>query len=660
MRRFLPQKNYYPNFYAIMNRRFFSSMFGNNTTSSARRLAMLKVADIHNAEFTGNFLHDEISTLKTALEKYEVTYYDLLGVNQLLDDDAFTSKLKQQYRRLILRFHPDVAADSQKIKTNEEIFKCIDHGYRILVERQKRNEYDSRLAENKHCGSEKVCNTDTTVAAAARCWWNEVDTDKVNIALFLQHWTNIQSLVFDVSEYHEMACHIGNTTSTTTTNSDAGMYANALIQTINVSAKMLKTLSQCVTDDFQIRQFNQIVQNNNYRAHACYAYMTGKGLDHFPAWAGIDCAQSVFQRLLRVYSHNTNLYGAAKESDTELTFGGGFWGGFFNLPSGTAPSFKQNIVEPLLQIHKDILKLLKTIISKCSHTELMQLFSVFMITDLKCEPDFATQAEKSDVVKALHRLSMGQLLNEKHANELFLKVIKYFDYNVIYLFYDLINNVRLDEINVSRALLDAANNGNVDVILRCGNLPISVLYEVARQASNPAFLYQLSNLDRCDDILRKIIIGNMCLYPHQVTRGFFSNSENMNSILPIILAFQCLRNCFPKYSWVYTAGLNLSHYIDDLRYMFENGKTASDTFCVLDYALESFENDFKRKGVEWQAKELEREGKQMHHGLVNAIKFLRKQIYSGCRPIDIDKVLSHFHQNKQDMHTPWLSRLAAW
>ena len=107
----------------------------------------------------------------------------------------------------------------------------------------------------------------------------------------------------------------------------------------------------------------------------------------------------------------------------------------------------------------------------------MQLLLGSQITNVQSGSEAALQ-EKKDIVKALRDLSMNQLLEERHAHELFLKTIKHFNHNVVYLFCDLIGHIRLNEISVARALLDAASNGNTDAVLRCDNIPILVLYEV--------------------------------------------------------------------------------------------------------------------------------------------------------------------------------------
>jgi len=62
-------------------------------------------------------------------------YYDLLGIKK----DASDKEIKQAYRRLARKYHPDVNPGD---KSAEARFKEINAAYEILSDRDKRNKYD--------------------------------------------------------------------------------------------------------------------------------------------------------------------------------------------------------------------------------------------------------------------------------------------------------------------------------------------------------------------------------------------------------------------------------------------------------------------------------------------------------------------------------------
>jgi len=65
-------------------------------------------------------------------------YYSILGVAR----DAELAQIKQAYRRLALRYHPDRVAPAGK-KQAEERFKKISEAYYVLSDLQRRAEYDA-------------------------------------------------------------------------------------------------------------------------------------------------------------------------------------------------------------------------------------------------------------------------------------------------------------------------------------------------------------------------------------------------------------------------------------------------------------------------------------------------------------------------------------
>ncbi len=63
-------------------------------------------------------------------------YYTLLGVSE----GASGEELKKAYRRLALQYHPDKNPGERKA---EERFKAISEAYAVLMDQQKRRQYDS-------------------------------------------------------------------------------------------------------------------------------------------------------------------------------------------------------------------------------------------------------------------------------------------------------------------------------------------------------------------------------------------------------------------------------------------------------------------------------------------------------------------------------------
>jgi len=74
----------------------------------------------------------QASTGRTVAEKRD--YYDILGV----DKSASASDLKNAFRRLARRFHPDRSSEEDA----EERFKEIQEAYAVLSDEQKRAHYD--------------------------------------------------------------------------------------------------------------------------------------------------------------------------------------------------------------------------------------------------------------------------------------------------------------------------------------------------------------------------------------------------------------------------------------------------------------------------------------------------------------------------------------
>ena len=62
-------------------------------------------------------------------------YYDILGVKR----DASEKEIKQAYRRLARKYHPDVNPGD---KSAEAKFKEINEAYEVLSDKEKRQKYD--------------------------------------------------------------------------------------------------------------------------------------------------------------------------------------------------------------------------------------------------------------------------------------------------------------------------------------------------------------------------------------------------------------------------------------------------------------------------------------------------------------------------------------
>ncbi|MBN2298406.1 MAG: DnaJ domain-containing protein [Deltaproteobacteria bacterium] len=62
-------------------------------------------------------------------------YYRILGISE----DAAPVEIKKAYRRLALRFHPDVSSDSAH---SEERFRDITEAYGVLIDPAKKKRYD--------------------------------------------------------------------------------------------------------------------------------------------------------------------------------------------------------------------------------------------------------------------------------------------------------------------------------------------------------------------------------------------------------------------------------------------------------------------------------------------------------------------------------------
>ena len=71
-----------------------------------------------------------------------LNYYRLLGV----PPDSGQKKIKSAYRSLAKRFHPDRNKGSE---TAAELFRQVNHAYRVLSDPKRRKLYDEKLAQQE-------------------------------------------------------------------------------------------------------------------------------------------------------------------------------------------------------------------------------------------------------------------------------------------------------------------------------------------------------------------------------------------------------------------------------------------------------------------------------------------------------------------------------
>ncbi len=67
-------------------------------------------------------------------------YYKLLGVNRKSSQE----EIKSNFRKLAKKYHPDANVDN---KDAEEMFKDLNEGYNILMDKEKKRKYDRQVAK---------------------------------------------------------------------------------------------------------------------------------------------------------------------------------------------------------------------------------------------------------------------------------------------------------------------------------------------------------------------------------------------------------------------------------------------------------------------------------------------------------------------------------
>lgn len=83
-------------------------------------------------------------------EKMEIkmNYYKVLGINEKADAE----QIKQAYRRLAKKYHPDLNPDNSEAEAK---FKDIVEAYETLGDAQKRHEYDLKRTGSQGGSSKK-------------------------------------------------------------------------------------------------------------------------------------------------------------------------------------------------------------------------------------------------------------------------------------------------------------------------------------------------------------------------------------------------------------------------------------------------------------------------------------------------------------------------
>ena len=82
-------------------------------------------------------LNDTLSIREKKIMAYKRDYYGVLGIGK----SASKAEIKKAYRKLAKKYHPDMNKDNQKAA--EEKFKEISEAYEILIDDQKRANYDT-------------------------------------------------------------------------------------------------------------------------------------------------------------------------------------------------------------------------------------------------------------------------------------------------------------------------------------------------------------------------------------------------------------------------------------------------------------------------------------------------------------------------------------
>ena len=88
-----------------------------------------------------------------------IDYYQVMQLSK----DATQDEIKQAYRKLAKRFHPDANKDNPEA---EWVFKQIGEAYSVLSDKEKKSDYDNRMFESS--GNTFTSNNDTNNTQTSR------------------------------------------------------------------------------------------------------------------------------------------------------------------------------------------------------------------------------------------------------------------------------------------------------------------------------------------------------------------------------------------------------------------------------------------------------------------------------------------------------------
>jgi curved DNA-binding protein CbpA len=109
-------------------------------------------------------------------------YYEILGVSK----NAKAAKIKQAYRRAVLRNHPDLHPNDEK---KQENMKRINEAYSVLGNPKRRAEYDRGTQSFENFTFNPYKNLAYMLLAWAECWFKyTVEINKLYLSIIsLKH-----------------------------------------------------------------------------------------------------------------------------------------------------------------------------------------------------------------------------------------------------------------------------------------------------------------------------------------------------------------------------------------------------------------------------------------------------------------------------------------
>lgn len=138
------------------------------------------------------------------MERVLKDYYRILGVPR----NASTKEIKQAYRKLVMKYHPDVSGT----KDTEEILKVINEAYSVLSNPTLREKYENKFSEtlgknkNESIVTKSINNivrTISLVVTGVQRILEDIASDKV-----LEKLSNeelLQRLYFSSNEFMKIA-----------------------------------------------------------------------------------------------------------------------------------------------------------------------------------------------------------------------------------------------------------------------------------------------------------------------------------------------------------------------------------------------------------------------------------------------------------------------